>query len=77
MHQPLLEPAVLVSENCSECRGTGVVGEPEVECAACEGAARVVNEVPMSEAWEMMRSAHARLVAPPPSALRGSGDAGS
>lgn len=68
-HQPLLEPALIVSENCPECRGTGVL-PGDLVCDTCGGTARLVHEVPMSEAWEMMQSAHARAVAPPPSILR-------
>lgn len=72
-HQPLLEPAVLLSENCPECIGTGQIQNgPRAggACDHCDGAGRQVREVPLSEVWTMMQTAHARVVAPPPSELR-------
>jgi DnaJ-class molecular chaperone len=70
-HQPLMEPAVLVTENCPDCRGTGVgADEP---CPMCEGSGRVVSEVPMSVAYAQMQACAARATAPPPSMLRQQG----
>lgn len=70
-HQPLLEPAVLVTENCDDCRGTGLEdrldGGP---CGKCEGSGRLVSEVPMSIAYRMMADHSERATAPPPSELR-------
>lgn len=73
-HPPLLEAAVLLSENCLLCKGTGRIqpGQPleGAVCHECDGAGRQVREVPLSELWPMAQQAHARVVAPPPSALR-------
>jgi DnaJ-class molecular chaperone len=73
MAQPLLEAAVLVSENCPECRGTGRRhdrGAPDHPCELCEESGRLVSEVPMSVAFAQMQAASAQATAPPPSALR-------
>ncbi len=69
MEQPLLEPCLLISDNCRACRGTAELpnGAP---CEDCNGSGREVREMPLSAAWELAQGAHARLVAPPPSALR-------
>jgi DnaJ-class molecular chaperone len=72
MPEPLLEPAVLVSTNCPECSGTG--SRPDgIPCPPCEATGRVVEEQPASIAYGMLRDAHARAVAPPPSMLREQG----
>lgn len=79
-HQPLAEAAVLVSENCPECRGTGVrdaAQAPDHPCELCEGSGRVVSEVPMSVAFAQMQAASALATAPPPSALREQARGGS
>lgn len=73
MTQPLLQPAILVSENCPECQGTGEDRKspvPHHPCDRCEGSGREVREVPMSEAFEMLREQHLRITEPPPSELR-------
>jgi DnaJ-class molecular chaperone len=71
--EPLREPAVLLSENCPECRGTGQMYEPHRNswpCGRCDGAGREVREVPLSEVWEMAQASHAAVIAPPPSMTR-------
>jgi hypothetical protein len=75
MPEPLLEPALLVSDNCTACHGTGDgTGETEggraALCTHCEGSGREVREMPVSAAFEMARQSYERLTAPPPSAVR-------
>lgn len=70
--QPLLEPAVLVSENCPDCHGTGE-REGEGACGRCDGDGRELHEVPLSEFHTMMQDAQRRVTAPPPSVLRQTG----
>lgn len=67
--EPLREPAILVSENCPECSGTGE-RSGGIPCPDCDASGRLINEVPASIAFGMLRDHNARATAPPPSVLR-------
>lgn len=72
MPQPQPEPHLLVSDNCPECGGYGQRqnGPAKIDCEECEGSGRTLTSMPLSMVWEMAQGAHARVTAPPPSALR-------
>jgi DnaJ-class molecular chaperone len=63
---------VLVSENCTACKGTGTLERKESRstCGDCDGSGRRISEMPVSEVYELARRRAERLVAPPPSAAR-------
>jgi hypothetical protein len=66
---PLSEPAVLVSQNCERCGGTG--GSTALGCSRCDGSGRVVSEVPLSEFLQLLGQRQQATFAVSVSQLRG------
>lgn len=70
MAVPLLEPGLLVTDNCTACRGTGRLADEETVCGDCGGSGREVTEMPLAQAFERAQAQAQALVAPTPTMAR-------